>query len=81
MRADKRPSLGKGHATVCFHHRHQACVQSFCTATMRVSFGLVSSLLLSGVAIVSAASSWTFEDATVSITSRGAGIGGGSKDK
>ncbi|KAI4629854.1 uncharacterized protein J4E88_002295 [Alternaria novae-zelandiae] len=48
---------------------------------MRVLQGFVSSLLLSGAAIVSAASSWSFEDATVTVTSKGAGVGGGSKDK
>lgn len=51
------------------------------SATMRVLQGFVSSLLLSGAAIVSAASSWSFEDATVTVTSKGAGVGGGSKDK
>lgn len=51
------------------------------SATMRVLQGFVSSLLLSGAAIVSAASSWSFEDATVTISSKGAGVGGGSKDK
>jgi hypothetical protein len=49
-------------------------------ATMRVLHSFVSSLVLSGAAIVSAAS-WSFEDATVSITSKGAGVGGGSKEK
>jgi oligosaccharyltransferase complex subunit delta (ribophorin II) len=48
---------------------------------MRVLRSFVSSLLLSSAAIVSAASSWSFEDATVSVTSKGAGVGGGSKDK
>ncbi|KAF2031313.1 hypothetical protein EK21DRAFT_99860 [Setomelanomma holmii] len=48
---------------------------------MRVLSSLVSSLFLSGAAIVSAASSWSFEDATVSISTKGAGVGGGSKDK
>ncbi|KAF2856750.1 hypothetical protein T440DRAFT_437738 [Plenodomus tracheiphilus IPT5] len=47
---------------------------------MRVLSGFVSSLLLSGASIVSAASSWSFEDAIVSVTSKGAGVGGGSKD-
>ncbi|KAF1834193.1 hypothetical protein BDW02DRAFT_526047 [Decorospora gaudefroyi] len=48
---------------------------------MRVLHGFVSSLFLSGATIVSAASSWSFEDATVSVSSKGAGVGGGSKDK
>ncbi|KAI8938051.1 hypothetical protein NX059_005723 [Plenodomus lindquistii] len=47
---------------------------------MRVVSGFVSSLLLSGASIASAASSWTFEDAIVSVNSKGAGVGGGSKD-
>jgi hypothetical protein len=51
------------------------------TASMRVLSSFVSSLLLSSASIVSAASSWSFEDATVSITSKGTGVGGGSKDK
>jgi len=48
---------------------------------MRVIHSFVSSLLLSSAAIVSAASSWSFEDATVSVTTKGAGVGGASKDK
>ena len=40
----------------------------------------MSSLLLSGASIVSAAA-WSFEDATVSIASKGAGVGGASKDQ
>ncbi|EUC30243.1 hypothetical protein COCCADRAFT_28809 [Bipolaris zeicola 26-R-13] len=47
---------------------------------MRVLHSFISSLFLSSAAIVSAASSWSFEDATVSVTSKGAGVGGGSKD-
>lgn len=50
------------------------------TSIMKVSFGFVSSLLLSGASIVSAAA-WSFEDATVSIASKGAGVGGASKDQ
>ncbi|KAF1941269.1 hypothetical protein EJ02DRAFT_503632 [Clathrospora elynae] len=46
---------------------------------MRLLSGFVSSLLLSGAAIVSAASSWSFEDATVSVSSKGAEAG--LKDK
>ncbi|KAF2823347.1 hypothetical protein CC86DRAFT_469160 [Ophiobolus disseminans] len=48
---------------------------------MRVLSSFVSSLLLSGATIVSAASSWSFEDATVSVSSKGAGVGAGPKDK
>lgn len=31
--------------------------------------------------MVSAASSWSFEDATVTISSKGAGVGAGTKEK
>ena len=48
---------------------------------MRFLSSIVSSLLLSGATLVSAASSWSFEDATVSVNSKGAGVGTGSKDK
>lgn len=48
---------------------------------MRVLSSFVSSLLLSGATIASAASSWSFEDATVSINSKGAEVGAGPKDK
>ncbi|CAA9965309.1 oligosaccharyltransferase protein [Pyrenophora teres f. maculata] len=48
---------------------------------MRVIHSFVSSLLLSSAAIVSAASSWSFEDATVSVSTKGAGVGGAAKDK
>jgi oligosaccharyltransferase complex subunit delta (ribophorin II) len=47
---------------------------------MKVSFGFVSSLLLSGASIASAAA-WSFEDATVSIASKGAGVGGAAKSQ
>ncbi|KAF9699215.1 hypothetical protein EKO04_003274 [Ascochyta lentis] len=46
---------------------------------MKLSFGFVSSLLLSGASIASAAA-WSFEDGTVSIASKGAGVGGASKN-
>ncbi|KZM19627.1 uncharacterized protein EKO05_0003991 [Ascochyta rabiei] len=46
---------------------------------MKLSLGLVSSLLLSGASIASAAA-WSFEDATVSIASKGAGVGAASKN-
>jgi len=42
---------------------------------------LVPSLLLLGAGVAQAASGWGFEDATVSITTKGAGVGAGSKDK
>jgi oligosaccharyltransferase complex subunit delta (ribophorin II) len=47
---------------------------------MRLLHSLILSLLFSG-ACVSAASSWSFEDATVTVQSKGAGVGGGAKDK
>ncbi|KAH9863397.1 hypothetical protein IAQ61_009675 [Plenodomus lingam] len=47
---------------------------------MRLLSGLVSSLLLSSASIVSAASSWSFEDGVVSVNSKGAGAGEGSKN-
>ncbi|KAJ4293116.1 hypothetical protein N0V90_008398 [Kalmusia sp. IMI 367209] len=48
---------------------------------MRLLRSFVPSLLLSSAAFVSAASSWSFEDATVTIQSKGAGVGAGVKDK
>ncbi|KAF2691849.1 hypothetical protein K458DRAFT_353914 [Lentithecium fluviatile CBS 122367] len=50
---------------------------------MRLLHSITSSLLLSGACIVSAASSWSFEDATISVQSKGAGVsaGAGAKDK
>jgi hypothetical protein len=74
--------LGKGHAYVCFHATSTASrLLLSISAIMRVVHSFVSSLLLSSATIVSAASSWGFEDATVSVASKGAGVGGGSKDK
>ncbi|KAK8214316.1 Oligosaccharyltransferase subunit Ribophorin II-domain-containing protein [Phyllosticta capitalensis] len=46
---------------------------------MRFSF--VSSLLLAGASAVSAASSWSFDDATLTVQAKGAGVGGGVKEK
>ena len=51
------------------------------TITMRFLHSFLSSLLLSSAFVVSAASSWSFEDATLTIQSKGAGAGGGLKDK
>ncbi|KAF2270935.1 hypothetical protein CC78DRAFT_563535 [Lojkania enalia] len=48
---------------------------------MRLLRSLISSLLVSGICIVSAASSWSFEDATLTVQSKGAGVGAGSKEK
>lgn len=47
--------------------------------TMRFSF--LPSLLLVGASAVSAASSWGFEDATLTVLSKGSGVGGGFKEK
>lgn len=48
---------------------------------MRFFSSLVPSLLLLGAGVAQAASGWGFEDAVVSVASKGAGVGGGSKDK
>ena len=47
---------------------------------MRFLRSLLPSLLLVGASVVDAASSWTFEDASVSVSGKG-GVGSGSKDK
>ncbi|KAB2570547.1 putative oligosaccharyltransferase subunit ribophorin ii protein [Lasiodiplodia theobromae] len=46
---------------------------------MRFSF--LSSLLLVGASAVSAASSWGFDEATLTVTSKGSGVGSGLKEK
>ena len=48
---------------------------------MRFLHSFLSPLLLSSAFVVSAASSWGFEDATLTIQSKGAGVGGGLKEK
>ncbi|OCK78495.1 hypothetical protein K432DRAFT_444597 [Lepidopterella palustris CBS 459.81] len=48
---------------------------------MRFLHSLLSSLLLSSACLVSAVSSWGFEDATLTVQSKGAGVGGGLKEK
>ncbi|KAL1611859.1 hypothetical protein SLS60_000080 [Paraconiothyrium brasiliense] len=48
---------------------------------MRLLRSFIPSLLASSATIVSAASSWSFEDATVTVSSKGAGVGAGAKDK
>ncbi|KAI9764405.1 MAG: hypothetical protein M1835_007570 [Candelina submexicana] len=49
---------------------------------MKVTTAFLPSLLLAGAgSIATAASSWGFEEATISIQGKGAGIGGGHKDK
>lgn len=47
--------------------------------TMRFSF--LSSLLLVGASAVSAASSWGFDDATLTVNSKGSGVGSSLKEK
>lgn len=49
--------------------------------TMRFFGSLLPSLLLLGSGIAEAASSWGFEEAVVSVQTKGAGVGGGLKDK
>ncbi|EON62497.1 hypothetical protein W97_01720 [Coniosporium apollinis CBS 100218] len=44
-------------------------------------FSLIPSLLVAAAGIASAASSWGFEDATVSVQGKGAGVGSGVKEK
>jgi oligosaccharyltransferase complex subunit delta (ribophorin II) len=48
---------------------------------MRLLDSFVTSLLLSGACVVSAASPWGFEDATVSVQGKGAGAEAGAKHK
>ena len=48
---------------------------------MRFLHSFLSPLLLSSAFVVSAASSWGFEDATLTIQSKGAGAGGGLREK
>ena len=48
---------------------------------MRVPNVYLQPLLLMGLSMTAAAASWTFSDATVSVSSKGAGVGGGVKEK
>ncbi|KAF2275032.1 uncharacterized protein EI97DRAFT_85472 [Westerdykella ornata] len=48
---------------------------------MRFFTSLLPSLLLSSASLVAAASSWSFDDATLTVQAKGAGVGAGSKDK
>ncbi|KAF2476592.1 uncharacterized protein BDR25DRAFT_277847 [Lindgomyces ingoldianus] len=48
---------------------------------MRLLHSFIPSLLLSSAYVVSAASSWSFEDATLTVQSKGAGVGAGAKEK
>lgn len=61
---------------------HLELDSSFEEFTMRVSLSILPSLLLlGGVSPTLGAPSWGFEDATISVQSKGAGIGGGFKEK
>jgi oligosaccharyltransferase complex subunit delta (ribophorin II) len=51
------------------------------SATMRLLHSFLTSLLLSGACVVSAASSWSFEDATLTVQPKGAGVDAGAKEK
>ncbi|KAF2840511.1 hypothetical protein M501DRAFT_931581 [Patellaria atrata CBS 101060] len=48
---------------------------------MRFLHPLIQAVLLVNAGVAFAASSWSFEDATLSIQTKGAGVGGGSKEK
>jgi oligosaccharyltransferase complex subunit delta (ribophorin II) len=48
---------------------------------MKFFISVIPSLLISSVSVVSAASFWSFEDATLSVQTKGAGIGAGAKEK
>lgn len=50
-------------------------------ATMKFSSAIVLPLLSLGSGLAAAAASWSFEDATLSISSKGAGVGGALKEK
>ena len=49
--------------------------------TMRLPNQLLSLLVALCAASLSVAASWGFEDATVSVSKKGAGVGGGLKEK
>ena len=48
---------------------------------MRLPSQILSLLVLVCAASLSAAATWGFEDATVSVNKKGAGVGGGFKEK
>ena len=48
---------------------------------MRFLRSLLPSVLVLGAGIVEAASSWNFEEASISVSGKGAGVGAGFKDK
>ena len=45
------------------------------------AFGGVYLSILAIISLVSAATSWSFEDATLTIQAKGAGVGGGKSEK
>lgn len=55
-------------------------LDAHCLFKMKALGSLVFSIL-SLVSLVSAASSWAFEDATLTIQAKGAGVGGGKQEK
>jgi hypothetical protein len=59
----------------------KASCQSRNSTTMKFFISVIPSLLISSVSVVSAASLWSFEDATLSVQTKGAGIGAGAKEK
>jgi hypothetical protein len=48
---------------------------------MKVLRSIFPAFLFAGTSLVSAASSWSFEDATVAVQAKGAGVGAGPKEK
>ncbi|ORY19808.1 Oligosaccharyltransferase subunit Ribophorin II-domain-containing protein [Clohesyomyces aquaticus] len=48
---------------------------------MKLLLSLIPSLLISGACVASAASSWSFEDATLTVQGKGTGVGAGAKEK
>lgn len=48
---------------------------------MKFSSAIVLPLLSLGSGLAAATASWSFEDATLSISSKGAGVGGALKEK
>jgi hypothetical protein len=84
-RAERRPAIAWQRTRLRLPRRNidssASSISISRSAAMRFLHSFVSSLLLSGAAIVSAASSWSFEDATVSINSKGGSVGGGPKEK
>ena len=57
-----------------------AIIRTSIATTMKLLSGLIL-LLLTAISTTLAASSWTFEDGTVTIQEKGAGVGAGDKEK